>query len=427
VIATTARRRAAIAAWLCASLLTMATLGWTPAVLAAGPAQVLDVELETETLPAGSTVWLTARVYDASGDLAIGLENDTHIRFYFTSSSPNDPDKPGSDPDMECDTGAAGECSVWYLAEGEGTDTICVRWSGSPGCGSELPGDPERDDDVDAVVRIIGGSPTPTPEPTPSPTPDPTPSPTPDPTPSPTPDPTPSPTPSPTPDPTPSPTPDPTPSPTPTPDPTPSPTPDPTPSPTPDPTPTPTPDPTPTPEPTPSPTPDPTPTPEPTPDPSPTPSDPPASAAAPDPSPSIEATLPPAIDLTDGSPIGHQEPDDFRPQQEVAPITAVNTPAHAAAPTVPVAPAIVAPGANGGPLGFVQSVVASAAGQVGMVVKPSAAAAVAVTFGFPLLLMLAVVAFVVGQARVDHRDPKLRAAPHAVAETVLPFEEETGL
>jgi hypothetical protein len=61
------------------------------------------------------------------------------------------------------------------------------------------------------------------------------------------------------------------------------------------------------------------------------------------------------------------------------------------------------------------------------VVKPAAAAAVASTFTFPLALMVAVLVFVVAQSRVDHRDPKLRAAPRSTAETLLPFEDEVAL
>ena len=49
------------------------------------------------------------------------------------------------------------------------------------------------------------------------------------------------------------------------------------------------------------------------------------------------------------------------------------------------------------------------------------------TFSFPLVLMLAVLLFLFIQSEVDRRDPKLRAAPRTVAETVIPFEEEDEL
>lgn len=96
-------------------------------------------------------------------------------------------------------------------------------------------------------------------------------------------------------------------------------------------------------------------------------------------------------------------------------------------PPQPVTAAVIAPPVAAAPVGFVEAVLSTAASQVANVVKPTAAAAVAVTFGFPLLLMLAVVGFLVGQSWVDQRDPKLRAAPQAVAETVLGFEEENQL
>jgi hypothetical protein len=61
---------------------------------------------------------------------------------------------------------------------------------------------------------------------------------------------------------------------------------------------------------------------------------------------------------------------------------------------------------------------------VANVVQPEAAAAVAAALGFPLVLMLAVVMFLVFQGRMDHRDPKLRVAPETTLDTVVPFREE---
>jgi len=71
--------------------------------------------------------------------------------------------------------------------------------------------------------------------------------------------------------------------------------------------------------------------------------------------------------------------------------------------------------------------VATVADRVGATVKPAAAVAVATTFSFPLLLMLAVLLFLLGQAHLDHRDPKLRVAPMTAAETTVTFEEEADL
>ena len=56
-----------------------------------------------------------------------------------------------------------------------------------------------------------------------------------------------------------------------------------------------------------------------------------------------------------------------------------------------------------------------------------AAVAVASAFSFPLALMAAVVAFLVGQGRVDARDPKLRSAPRTRQEMVLSFRNEEEL
>jgi hypothetical protein len=77
--------------------------------------------------------------------------------------------------------------------------------------------------------------------------------------------------------------------------------------------------------------------------------------------------------------------------------------------------------------GGVESIITGVARQIGSTVKPAAAAAVAVTFGFPLALMIAVVLFLLGQSRLDGRDPKLRAAPLTAAETLLVFRDEDSL
>jgi hypothetical protein len=75
----------------------------------------------------------------------------------------------------------------------------------------------------------------------------------------------------------------------------------------------------------------------------------------------------------------------------------------------------------------VGGVLAAAAQQVATMVKPEAAIVVASAFSFPLALMLAVLGFLVGQGRIDARDPKLRAAPRTPQDTVLTFRDEEEL
>jgi hypothetical protein len=62
--------------------------------------------------------------------------------------------------------------------------------------------------------------------------------------------------------------------------------------------------------------------------------------------------------------------------------------------------------------------------QVARVVKPQAAVVVAAAFGFPLILSIAVVLFLLAQGWVDARDPKLRLAPQTAVESVVPFKDE---
>jgi hypothetical protein len=79
------------------------------------------------------------------------------------------------------------------------------------------------------------------------------------------------------------------------------------------------------------------------------------------------------------------------------------------------------------PIVIANQVITQAAGQVAVVVKPAAAAAVATAFSFPLTLMLAVLGFLLVQRYVDARDPKLRAAPRTTADALLEFADEEGL
>lgn len=79
------------------------------------------------------------------------------------------------------------------------------------------------------------------------------------------------------------------------------------------------------------------------------------------------------------------------------------------------------------PVDVVGGVFAAAAEQVATMVKPEAAIVVASAFSFPLVLMLSVLGFLVGQGRIDARDPKLRAAPRTPQDAVLAFRNEDEL
>ncbi len=73
---------------------------------------------------------------------------------------------------------------------------------------------------------------------------------------------------------------------------------------------------------------------------------------------------------------------------------------------------------------MVDAIVGFAADGASVVVKPDAAASVATTFSFPIVLAGLVLLFLLAQARVDARDPKLRSAPHSMADTLVAFEED---
>jgi hypothetical protein len=75
----------------------------------------------------------------------------------------------------------------------------------------------------------------------------------------------------------------------------------------------------------------------------------------------------------------------------------------------------------------IDGIISGVAAQIRTTVKPAAAAAVATAFGFPLILMIAVLLFLVVQSRLDGRDPKLRAAPLTASETILQFRDEDQL
>ena len=77
-----------------------------------------------------------------------------------------------------------------------------------------------------------------------------------------------------------------------------------------------------------------------------------------------------------------------------------------------------------GPLDFLGGFVTGAIGNVGLIIRPDAAIAVATEFTFPLALAIAVLLFLVVQDQVDRRDPKLRAAPKSQGDTFIRFEAE---
>ena len=431
-----------ITAWLAGMLAFggLGSAGLAGPVIAASDNIRLDVGPEDATGPTGGTVTLSARLLDDNGDPL--LSNHT-VRFYFAAGSPNDPTGNGNSADMTCQTDGSDTCAVSYTATNPGTDLVCAMVMGSPnGCDDELLGDPELDDRVDTVRYTATGDPVPTPTPTPSPnsspvptpTPDPTPVPTPDPTPAPTVTPTPPPTPAPTPAPTPPPTPAPTPAPTPTPEPTTDPTPAPTPTPVPTPTPPPTPTPTPVPPPTPVPTPDPTPAPTPTPDPTPAPTPDPTPVPDPTPAPTADPTPTPSIapstsSRTDNGPTSAGRPGGARPDVRGIP-GSIAHPAPTAGPNpLPTAENLSPAGHSDVPVysGGVDALVGRIADRIGASVQPAAAAAIATTFGFPLILMIAVLLFLLIQSRLDDRDPKLRIAPLTTADTVVAFRDEDSL
>jgi len=127
---------------------------------------------------------------------------------------------------------------------------------------------------------------------------------------------------------------------------------------------------------------------------------------APDPSP-----------LPDGAPM--QTADATPAPAAVVPAPVAPDPSAPAVPQPPD-PSLTAPAPNN----LFEAVLANVAYQVQTTVKPAAAAAVATTFGFPLVLTLAVILYLAFQSRIDNRDPKLRYAPSSAGETFVAFQEE---
>jgi hypothetical protein len=467
---TSFRRRGIAVAGLAGSIVigSLAMPGVMPRAIAASPNLALDASPEDSYAYSGATVTISAQLYDETG----APQPASHtIRFYFVAGSANAPSQPGTSPDLTCNTGGTAGCTVSYVATDDGVDLLCAVVAGSPNlCDTEELDDPELDNHSDTVRITIGPDPDATPEPTPTSTPTPAPTATPSPTgtAAPTGTPTPSPesnaNPAPTATPTPAPSPVEPPSPTPTPDATPTPTAPPlaTPAPTPTPTAPPAPSPTAPPASTPRPTATPTATPLPTPpqgpsgpsgpsvptntpppagpinDPDPTPT--PLPTAAPDATPSSPAETPDPGSSPSSAPGGtvgggqSSWPRGDRPRGDRSVASATGGDQSARGATDPgkglagaIESTVALPNRHGGPADFFSGLVASVADRVGPTVQPAAAAAVATAFGFPLALMLAVLAFLVIQSRLDGRDPKLRSAPLTSADTIVPFANEVDL
>src|SRR3990170_5242784 len=143
------RLRIAPAALLASVTLALGSMPFAVPVVAhdGGDAAVLDVDPETESGPVGTTCTIDATVYDDDGDLLTGPGSDTLVKFYFVWGSPNDP-QDGLTPDLTCQTGTEGECSVTYTALEAGTDTICALAGPWWEC-LESVGAPEMDDLAD--------------------------------------------------------------------------------------------------------------------------------------------------------------------------------------------------------------------------------------------------------------------------------------
>ena len=127
-------------------------------------------------------------------------------------------------------------------------------------------------------------------------------------------------------------------------------------------------------------------------------------------------------------PVGPDPTDtDTAPAPGTAPAPTGQPDPLGAAPGRPVA---VPPTVAQGPIDLIGNVLAGAVGavgNVGLILRPEAALAVATEFTFPLALALAVLLFLVIQDQVDRRDPKLRVAPQHAADTFVRFEPEEAL
>jgi hypothetical protein len=182
-------------------------------------------------------------------------------------------------------------------------------------------------------------------------------------------------------------------------------------------------------------TPSPTPTanPAPTGPPTPSPTVNPAPTGPPSPTPTpFQAPAAPAATPTPSAAVAVVEPSPSPSEMpaEIASPTPTPEPPRTAAlePLLLVPPAPPAAGGSPSqPTDVVGGILAAALQQAGAVVQPQAAVAVATAFSFPLGLMVAVMGFLVGQGRIDARDPKLRQAPRTPKDTVMNFRNEEEL
>jgi len=368
--------RMLLAALVASSGLALGVVPLVAPVLADAPAGLMvDVEPDVAQVAHGSQVVLTARVYDKSGLLNAGPGTSTRVRFYFVSGSPNDAAGRGSSADLDCYTNDAGQCSVTYIAARVGIDRICAAIGGSANLCDEAVDAPDLVDRVDVAERTVlaVSAPTPTPPPTPPSAPGPGSNPQGDP------------------------------------NPTPGPTRTPTSAPTPIPTSMPTPTFAPTQPPTTAPTLTPTVVPLPLPGPTSTPTTAPSRSAGPaatasaPPSPTIAADQPPPSPTAGAVSALMPEP----PPPRVAPLLS-EWPAF-------------------GPVEADADVMSAAKTQAMAILRPEVAAEIVTKFSFPLGLAVALLAFMILQSWLDHRDPKLRDAPQTADELVVPFESEDDL
>lgn len=111
-------------------------------------------------------------------------------------------------------------------------------------------------------------------------------------------------------------------------------------------------------------------------------------------------------------------PSEAQTPEPVAAVAAAPTEAPAVGPSGSLS------GAEAQIANPISAVLGAAIQQVARIVKPQAAVVVAAAFGFPLILSIIVVLFLLGQGWFDARDPKLRMAPQTPVETIVPFKDE---
>ncbi len=173
--------------------------------------------------------------------------------------------------------------------------------------------------------------------------------------------------------------------------------------------------------------------------PTPAPTPPAAPVATPTPAPTLPAAPASPAPSAPSAPAAATAPTPSpseRPAEMASPAPTQTPPATTAGLQPPVPPVPPAPPTDGGsapppdarlPVDVVGGVLAAAAQQLATVVKPEAAIVVATVFSFPLALMAAVICFLVGQGRIDARDPKLRSAPRTPKDMVMSFRNEEEL